>query len=226
MNTAHCPRKRAFTRAAPVLVAGAALVAGCSVVGGTVGSGKQATEERQVAPFTQVEGSGTVTLEVAVGPTQSVTVTWDDNLLPQAITEVSGQKLRIYQKGNVRRSGLLLVKVTAPAITRVGISGASLAQVRGLLAPAVELSASGASQIDAAGTTAHLTVEASGASEVRAVELTATEVRVEARGASNARVNAGKSLHATASGASSVRYRGNPADVQRSASGASTVAPE
>src|SRR5687767_10753214 len=107
MNTAHCPRQSAFTRTAPlvVAVAGAALVAGCSVVGGMVGSGKQATEERQVAPFTQVEGSGAMKLEVAVGPTQSVTVTWDDNLLAHAITEVSGQKLRVYPKGNVRRSG-------------------------------------------------------------------------------------------------------------------------
>jgi hypothetical protein len=66
-------------------------------------------------------------------------------------------------------------------------------------------------------------VDVSGASTLNTFDLTSQTVEVEASGASTARVNALKSLRATASGASSVRYRGNPATLSNDASGASSV---
>ncbi|RAJ92512.1 putative autotransporter adhesin-like protein [Larkinella arboricola] len=68
-----------------------------------------------------------------------------------------------------------------------------------------------------------LLVDASGASNVQAFYYAASEVNVKTSGASHAEITATQSLVAEASGASKIRYRGNPAKVNQNASGASKI---
>ena len=72
------------------------------------GSGKSATEEREVGPVTEVALSGIGNLTIRQGDTPGLTVTADDNILPLIETETSGKKLTIRTK-----SGFSL-KPTAP----------------------------------------------------------------------------------------------------------------
>ncbi|GAB3902781.1 head GIN domain-containing protein [Larkinella knui] len=69
----------------------------------------------------------------------------------------------------------------------------------------------------------HLRIDASGGSHVEAFDYAANEVNVKASGASHAEITVNKSLTAEASGASKIRYKGNPANVNQNATGGSKV---
>ncbi|RCR66707.1 head GIN domain-containing protein [Larkinella punicea] len=68
-----------------------------------------------------------------------------------------------------------------------------------------------------------LTVDASGGSHVEAFDYAAKSVNVKSTGASHADITATQSLTAEASGASKIRYKGNPANINQNASGASKI---
>lgn len=68
-----------------------------------------------------------------------------------------------------------------------------------------------------------LTIDASGAAKVYAFDYPASEVNVKASGASHAEITANQSLKADASGASKIRYRGNPSNINQNESGASKI---
>jgi hypothetical protein len=101
-------------------------------------------------------------------------------------------------------------------------SGASKVALRGSAERSAELDADGASKLDADLACPTATVKASGASDVRGVSAATAELRVF--GASTVDLDVAERLAAQVSGASSVRYGGNPA-VHGSPDAASTLAP-
>jgi hypothetical protein len=68
-----------------------------------------------------------------------------------------------------------------------------------------------------------LTVEMSGASQLEAEKLKSVNVSVDASGASRAHVFVSGELKADLSGASGVTYAGNPQNMEKRTSGASSV---
>ena len=90
----------------------------------------------------------------------------------------------------------------------------------------IDVKLSGASHSTFAGASKQLAIECSGASHINAARLTAKTVTADLSGASTAHVNATEELEAEASGASTLRYVGQPAKLDKEISGASTVAPE
>ena len=85
------------------------------------------------------------------------------------------------------------------------------------------MDSSGASKIKIAGETAKLTVDVSGGTQIDAEELNAGDADVEASGASHVNVKVSGSLRTEASGASKIVYIGEPSNVERKTSGASSV---
>jgi hypothetical protein len=209
----------------------AAVVAagGCSVnLGGprVQGSGVLKTETRPVKGFERIDVSGAVRLEYSAGKETTVEVSTDDNLLPLVVTEVSGDTLKVYVRGSTSTSLGTTVKVSAPQLKGLTVSGASSATLSGLEAKGLRLNVSGASTVTASGTADRLDVDCSGASHVHAKGLTAQTVVVGVSGASGAEVRAVQELDANASGASSVRYAGSPARKKENTSGASSISGE
>jgi hypothetical protein len=210
-------------------LAAVAAACGCCVnLGGprVQGSGVLKTETRPVRGFDQIDVSGAVRLEYSAGKETTVEVSTDDNLLPLLVTEVSGNTLKVYMRGSVSTSLGTTVKVSAPQLQGLTVSGSSTATLSGLEAKGLRLNASGASTVTASGTADRLDIDSSGASHVRANELTAQTVRVTVSGASGAEVRAVQELDANASGASTVRHAGTPARKRVSISGASSISGE
>ena len=88
------------------------------------GSGVAKTEERAVDAFSEILVEGPIELELTVGPTASVVVTADDNILPHVVTDVAGDRLRISVDASYSTSLGVKVKATTPALTRTaGSSG-------------------------------------------------------------------------------------------------------
>jgi hypothetical protein len=211
-----------------LLVAVVAAGGCCATLGGprVQGSGVRKTETRDVGDFGQIEVSGAIGLEYTAGEDTEVEVSTDDNLVPLVVTEVSGATLKVYTREGTSTSLGITVKVSAPHLKAVGVSGASHATLTGVEEKSLRLTVSGASNVTASGKADRLDIDCSGASGVHATKLTAQTVAVTVSGASRAEVRAVRELDASASGASTVRYAGSPAKKQESASGASSISGE
>jgi hypothetical protein len=186
------------------------------------GSGQSTTEQRSVAPFTELSVRGAIEARVRIGQPQSVAITGDDNVVPIIKTDVSGDRLSIGPEKSYESSVPLRVEIVVPELNWIGISGASTVTVTGIDTEELTLRASGASTIQVSGTAGNVEAEASGASRMRLEGLSAEQAEVDATGASTIEVTVSERLSGSASGASTITYSGN-ADVSVSTSGASTV---
>ena len=98
------------------------------------GSGDMATEDRDLEPFSEVEGSGNLTLLLTMDPDlpQHVAVGGDDNLLDNVRTEVDVGVLVVSIAGDVSPVLDLEVDVHVPALTRADASTGTTLSVSGV----------------------------------------------------------------------------------------------
>lgn len=234
-----------FRRALPlVFVVGLAGLVGCGQH--VEGSGKAATEDREVGEVTEVSLTGIGDLVVVPGEKTRLVVTADDNILPLIATTSEGGKLSIGMKpgfnprprvpvtftlfvksldkltvsgaGNAAGEGLAGEKL------EVRISGAGNVSMKGLTYKEVAASVSGAGDVELGGTTGKFTASISGAGDIDAKELKADSAEVSVSGAGDASVWATDDLKVRVSGAGDVRYKGSP-KVEQKVSGAGDVKP-
>jgi len=207
------------------------------------GSGVLQSQERGVVEFHAIDASGALDLEVIQGSPQRVEVSTDDNLLPLLRTEVHGGTLTIDMRGSVDPTGSIRVRVTAPVLDAISLSGSSDAQIRRFTGQdfRVETSGSGSVTLDAIRLTGTLAIDTSGSSEVRAQGesraltidtsgsstidtrgFAAAAVAIDSSGSSDIMVFAKDSLTINLSGSASVGYLGNP-QVGASVSGSGEI---
>lgn len=191
--------------------------------GGVKGSGNVQTEKRSVADFKAIEVGGVFEVEVVAQKEFSVEVEADDNLLPLIKTEVRDGTLEIRTEKRISTRQRIRVRISAPDIENLQVSGASKLSLANLKNDSLKVDASGASKIKVDGETRNLEVELSGASRLDAENLKSENVNVDGSGASSASVNVSGDLKADLSGASKVTYTGNPRNLEKSTSGASSV---
>lgn len=217
---------------------------GCSLFG-EAGSGVPATRTVDVgAEIRRIEIGDAFDAEISVGANaaREATVTIDDNLLGFLRVSQDGDTLRVDLDGRVRDATLratigvtALESLTADGASRVTVQGTLTGDIRlhasgastiagaVLEADTLEVDASGASVLGGSGTVQRIEAVVSGASELDLSELEADTARIDASGASSVDVWVRDELDATASGASTVVYRGEPPDVRIDSSGSSTV---
>ncbi len=227
-----------------LLVTGLIALTSCTHI---TGSGNIITEKRETGNFKGISTGGSYEVEVKIGPSTSVEVESDDNLIKYIETKVAGGVLIISTKRHRNFvNGHFKVYVTAPEINSLKGSGAASIKVKDVLksngkilleasgsadinaavdAPEIETEASGASNIELSGRTKNYTAKASGSADIKSSMLQTENSIVKASGASSAHVHASVSLQAEASGSASVYYRGG-ASVQQKTSGAADIKKE
>lgn len=195
-----------------------------------------AQETRTVAAFKAVEFRGIGEVDVTAGQEQSLTLIGSKKALEQIVTEVEDGTLKIKWESNRERhswlwrfvmpddhdSDKVTVKITAPEVTKVGVSGAAEVNARNIAGERVEFSVSGAAKIRASGKADKLTVSISGAGDADLDRLEVKDAIVSIAGVGKAQVNSTDTLNATIAGAGEIRYEGEP-HVVSSISGAGTV---
>jgi hypothetical protein len=194
-----------------------------SINGKVAGSGKVATEQRAVSDFSGINTSGVFQVEVTAQKDFSVEIEADDNLLPLIKTEVSGGILTLGTEKAISSPNPIRVRISAPDIETLRVSGASKVSVNDLSNEKLQIDSSGASKISVAGETADLIVDVSGASKIDAQNLKSENAFVDASGASHVSLLAVNELRTDASGASKIVYSGSPANLIKKTSGASSV---
>jgi hypothetical protein len=223
------------------------LLGGCDIKFGPAlrGSGVAKSETRDVGHFSEIEVGNAIRLDATTGAANALEVTTDDNLLPHVKTIVTGERLRIYVDGSWSTDLGIRVKATAPVLRALAASGAATTTLSGMAvdrfqldlsgasscqltgdAELLEVTLSGASRATIAGEAKQLKAECSGASQLDAMELSAEKASVELSGASTGHVNVSEELAAEASGASTLRYAGEPPSLDKRSSGASTIETE
>lgn len=191
--------------------------------GGIKGSGNVQTEKREISNFKSIEVGGAFVVEITAQKDFSVEVEADDNLLPLVKTETNGETLSIETEHRFSTENPIRVRVSAPNIEDLQISGASKISVVNLKNDSFNVDSSGASKITVEGETKNLTVDMSGASKLDAENFKAESVSVDASGASCANVSVLNDLKVDLSGASKVVYFGSPSNLEKKISGASSV---
>lgn len=190
---------------------------------GTAGSGNLATETRDVSGFTGVDAGGVFQVEIAAQEEFGIEIEADDNLLPLIKTEVRSGVLHIESEEKISPKNTIRVRISAPDIQSIEASGASKVSLNSLKNSVLKIDTSGASKVLINGETASLTINVSGASKVDAENLKAENATIDASGASHASVFVSGRLNADASGASRIIYSGNPKNIEKKSSGASSV---
>ena len=191
--------------------------------GGVHGSGNVTTDKRGVSGFRSVDVGGIFQVEITAQKDFAVEVEADDNLLPLITTEVHDGVLTIETAERIKSSNPIRVRVYAPNIDNLEVSGVANVTVNDLKNSSLSVGSSGASKIKIAGETAKLTVETSGASKIDAEGLKAVDASIDSSGASHVNVNVSGELRTDLSGASKVVYSGTPANIEKKTSGASSV---
>lgn len=191
--------------------------------GGVKGSGNVQTEKRTVDNFKSVEVGGVFVVEITAQKDFSVEVEADDNLLPLIKTESNGETLKIETEQRFSSKRSIKVRISAPDVENLHISGASKISVTNLNNESFGVDSSGASKIKVEGATKIFKVDMSGASKLEAENFNAENVSVDASGASFATVSVLEDLKVDLSGASKLVYYGNPVNLEKRTSGASSV---
>ena len=173
---------------------------------GAAGSGNVVTQDRDVDSFSSVDASSGIHMELTVDPTasESVSVTFDDNLQDHVVTRVDDQTLVVTLE-NVTGSigGGRFVEVTMPGLE--------------------EFTASGGSQVTGTGTADAYTFTGSGGADADLGELQATSVEIDCSGGADCGVFASESLTGVASGGADVNVNGNPGTLSVETSGGADV---
>jgi hypothetical protein len=217
---------------------------GCSyALNSITGNGNVIKQTRDLPSFSSIEVGGAFKVFLLQGDKESVIVEADENLMEIIITEVRGNNLVITTSEDIRNPEALNIYLTFKTLDRMEISGACELSCDDRLkfgnldlecsgasdvtlkmsAEALKLDFSGASQVDLFGNADEVNLDLSGASDLDAIDLEANKYNADISGAANARIFVKNELTTDVSGASSLRYKGEPSIVNNDISGAASV---
>ena len=195
-----------------------------SAVGVVEGSGVRISEVRRLAAFDTIELGGSNTVVIDVGPTQSVVVSGDDNIVRRVTTEVwSGRLVIANEAGSFETRTPLTVHVTVPMLKAVALNGSGSIDLHGVDVPKLDLTLPGSGTLTADGSASQVHVVVSGSGTVELRQLRAADVRAVVSGSGSIFVTATRSLEATVSGSGSVIYTGSPRHVERHVTGSGSI---
>lgn len=190
---------------------------------GIRGSGVEASDERQVSPFTGIDLKGSPDIMVTIGEPLSVEVTADDNLLEVIETRVADDTLFIGSKESYSSRIGVKIKIVVPSLEKVVITGSGDISVTGLNGGLFEARVSGSGDIDAGGAVDSVEAVVTGSGTVDLDGLEAHRGVARVTGSGDIYLNVDESLDATVTGSGDIRYRGGAEDVDTSVTGSGDI---
>lgn len=234
-----------FVAALLVLALGLAACDGDEEASTLRGSGNIVTQEMDFVDFTVVEAANAFVVDVTRSESYGVTLRVDENVVDLLDVSKAGDTLRIRLKPRASLANATLeASVTMPELDGLNLSGASRVSLSGfsstdqmdvelsgastldgdLEAGSIDLEMSGASRVALKGSAAELSIEGSGASRLDLEDFVVDTAEVDLSGASEATVNIAERIdRVDVSGASRLRYVGDPALGDVTTSGGATV---
>lgn len=188
------------------------------------GSGVQATQTREVAPFSRVELAGGNNVVIRVGEKQSVVVKADNNLLTRVTTHVESGALVIGNTpGGLTAKSPMSVEVNVPSLNALALTGSGNIMVSGIKTESLTVTLAGSGNLFGSGTATSLDITVSGFGNARFTQLVANNVHAVVSGSGVIFITATKSLDASVPGSGTIMYAGNPQDVTKSVTGSGAI---
>lgn len=203
--------------------------------GSVAGSRVIESETRQVSGITGIDLRYPANITIQQGTEESVTVTADDNLLPQLATDVSGGTLTIRNdepshNRRVNASETVEIIITVIDLREIHVETAGSVHVMGLSGDHLEVKLEGAGSIElvdvniseldlridgagsvnASGSAENLYAQIDGLGSVKAEGLATQTAEVHISGLGSAEVRVAQDLTVEIDGAGSVTYHGSP----------------
>jgi hypothetical protein len=201
----------------------------------------QTTQRREITSFDKIDASGAANIKFTTSDSLKLTITGDADELANVETKVQDGILFIKTKGVVRSSPK--IEVFAPTLNLISLSGASSFETKNELktdslnleasgasnatinttCKAIKATISGASEVNLSGVTINYYANVSGASTLKSYKLVATNTWATASGASTAKVYSEQKIVANATGASTIKFKGDPKEVSAEGSSSSQI---
>ncbi|MEO6302501.1 MAG: DUF2807 domain-containing protein, partial [Bacteroidia bacterium] len=201
----------------------------------------QQLQTRIASPFNKIETSGTVNVFYTTSDSLAVSVEAASKEIDNVETRFENSTLIIHNKGRFTQPVNVYVKNNN--LTSIESSGATTFKTTNTLkndsinfsvSGSAEVTAnvesrsiksiqSGASNFKLTGTSNNLFTELSGASTLKAYDLSVNKANVVTTGASTAKIFVNEKLVANASGASSIKIKGDVKDISAEASPAASI---
>ncbi|MFV0598434.1 MAG: head GIN domain-containing protein [Bacteroidales bacterium] len=209
-------------------------------------SGVTKVSTKEVSAFDKVDVSGAIDVIVNVGNKSEVVIEADSAIMPYVVTEVKDRELRIYNKDIIGfynfKNNKILVTITTPSILELESSGACDVTINDLKTDMFKVSLSGACDLIGSfecnvldfessgssdsklrGKVKNCNIELSGACDIKALDLEVDSLKIEGSGSSNVEITVQNSLDVELSGASELRYKGEPKYIKTDMSGVSNL---
>jgi hypothetical protein len=178
-------------------IACAAALGGCAIVvapdgngdfqvhnafSGVEGDGVVAREQRTVGTVQGLEVGGAMLVDVRVGPSTSLVVEADRNLLPLIRTDVHGDTLSISTTGSYHTRNPVHIIYTVPRLTAVRQGGSGRVTVQDLNGAPLSVHHGGSGTLVLTGRVATLDIDSGGSGSVEAVALQSGSARLAQSG--------------------------------------------
>lgn len=187
------------------------------------GSGVRKTQTLDLPTFKAIDMEGAVEIHATCQKAVSFEIEGDDNILPLIKVEVRDGVLRIRSEQNYNSREGVIVRLSVPNLESLKATGAGKFRIQDLKNDSFEVRSTGASNVTVTGETKSVEIRATGAGSIDAHNLHAQKANVSSVGAAKIDVFASEQLDATASGAATVSYSGDPKIVNKTINGAGTV---
>ena len=174
-----------------------------------VGSGNTVTDVRDVPRFDQVLLEGASDVVITIAETQAVSVDVDDNLVDIITTEVVDGRLVISNSQSYSTQTGVIVRITVPELTKVGISGSGDVSVSGLAVKEFDASIAGSGDIAVTGSAEIVTARVAGSGTIDLFGLQAVDATAKIAGSGDVYVCASSSVTAKIAGSGDVEYCGH-----------------
>lgn len=201
----------------------------------------QTTQKRETKPFNAIDASGASNVIYTPGDSLSIIVEGYNDEIAFIETSIHNDILFIKTNGTFKHP--FKIKVTGTELNHLTMSGAStFSSTNEIKSDSMNIESGGAARIDLAlsarsvratiggasdvtlsGNTINLIATINGASSLKAYKLNSMNTSVSTSGASNAKVFASQKISANATGASSIKFKGDPKEVSAEGSSASQV---
>jgi hypothetical protein len=179
------------------------------------GSGRIVQQARSVGDFRRIKTYGSEDVEVRFGPTTSLVIAADDNILPLLTSEVDNGTLKLGSRGSFRTRSPIKVWITTPHLEAYQSFGSGRAAIHQVNNNSLRLTLNGSGDLVVTGRTGELDLGVYGSGRARLEGLAARDVKAGMFGSGDATVRATDQLDANVFGSGTLRYVGSPQNVSR-----------
>lgn len=175
------------------------------------GSGDLISETRHTGAFSKVSSEGIITVNITQGPTATVEIIADDNIIHRVTTKTSNNRLELSLKDGSYSNLSITANITMPNLTYLENSGSGNMFVTNMNTnDAITISNSGSGDITMSGSVNNMALESEGSGRFYGFEYITENAKVEIEGSGDCEVYATENLNVEIDGSANVYYKGSP----------------